>query len=532
MKSSWPIIVLFFAASVAAQGHAGSAADRRALADDLIQKTMEREAFSHVKNQLLGLEVHDAMRSVRDEIVAADNDESLFYALRKLSAARRDRHLKVRTVDGGLQPFRKFEQKWGRDWDSLRAPIQLTAGFPQPENPEVFVTNKAADSSTRRIAVGDKIIAINGTTIDQVAIAAKCYLPSSTDANFWMRWAKILPELNATFPPQHYRRNLNLKLQGPDGHPYEVKLPYLESDELRWLRCDVPRYAGFERITFDLSFEVFAPTDDRKVLVLYWYGFRKDLKPAIDRLMTLATERGWLDYDLIIDCLNSRGGSLGAYAIQHFSAQPFRTTHGNIRLSDIADPLVDDLLEAIREDGPRDGGNPEVVDDGTWLKDWIETEVKPAMANGDAYTRNVPFKCAHLPHTSDGTLQPGKVHFRGKMICWFGPYGGSHLDQFAAMIRDNRLAWTIGMPTGGYSNTWEWEEVVKFPTTGKAVAKFMWSAGHTIRPNGEVLEGNPANVDEYFPMTARNYLEYRQRLLARSLEKLNAWDGDSVSRDR
>ena len=106
------------------------------------------------------------------------------------------------------------------------------------------------------------------------------------------------------------------------------------------------------------------------------------------------------------------------------------------------------------------------------------------------------------------------------MVCLFGPYGGSHLDQFAAIVVDNDLCRAIGMPTGGYSNTWEWSEVVRFPISKQPVVEFMWSIGHTIRPNGEVLEGNPAAVHEWIPVTSTNYANYYSLLLDRALELL------------
>ena len=117
-------------------------------------------------------------------------------------------------------------------------------------------------------------------------------------------------------------------------------------------------------------------------------------------------------------------------------------------------------------------------------------------------------------------LEPARVHFRGDMVGLFSPYGGSHLDQFASILIDNGLAYTIGMPAGGYSNTWEWEETLYFPISGKPVVRYMWSIGHTIRPNGEVLEGNPALVDEYVPVTRDNYLQYYPTLIERALTHL------------
>ena len=46
---------------------------------------MAREAFSPIKNERLGLNVEAAMRAYRDELIAADTDEKLFYALVKIS---------------------------------------------------------------------------------------------------------------------------------------------------------------------------------------------------------------------------------------------------------------------------------------------------------------------------------------------------------------------------------------------------------------------------------------------------------------
>jgi hypothetical protein len=132
----------------------------------------------------------------------------------------------------------------------------------------------------------------------------------------------------------------------------------------------------------------------------------------------------------------------------------------------------------------------------------------------------VPFKAAHAPEWSDGIIHPAEVHFTGKMVCLLGPYGGSHLDQAASIVADNDLGTIIGMPAGGYSNTWEWDEVVHFPISGQPVVEFMWDIGHTIRPNGEILEGNPADVDISIPLTRHNYVDYYPILLRRALAML------------
>ena len=72
--------------------------DRKALFDDLVKKTLERESFSPVKNRILNLDVIEEMRKYRDELIRADTDEKLFYALLKISNARKDRHLDISLV--------------------------------------------------------------------------------------------------------------------------------------------------------------------------------------------------------------------------------------------------------------------------------------------------------------------------------------------------------------------------------------------------------------------------------------------------
>ena len=42
-----------------------------------------------------------------------------------------------------------------------------------------------------------------------------------------------------------------------------------------------------------------------------------------------------------------------------------------------------------------------------------------------------------------------------------------------------------------------------------------------MRPNGEVLEGNPAQPDEYIPITRENYRDYHKMLVDTAIAALN-----------
>ena len=50
----------------------------------------------------------------------------------------------------------------------------------------------------------------------------------------------------------------------------------------------------------------------------------------------------------------------------------------------------------------------------------------------------------------------------------------------------------------------------------------MWNIGHTIRPNGEIAEGNPAAVDEWIPLTSANVQTYYSEMLERVLALLES----------
>ncbi len=333
--------------------------------------------------------------------------------------------------------------------------------------------------------------------------------------------SQMLGSRTGLLPPRYYREALDLEVVTATGETKSVSLPYVAADSIEWRGEGRDLFPGFrleaERPTFDL----YLPEGDTKIIVLDWHRFHAKLVEDIDWLMDFAAANDLLDHDIVFNATRSGGGSLGAYAIQRLSPKPFKTTFGNLRISDVIPEFIAERVEAFqaRQD-PLDHGGKETIDDGTWLIDWLTSDVQQAYDNGDEYTNNVPFKLAHAPRDSDGVIQPADVHFRGNMVCIMGPNGGSHLDQFYAIVTDNELCPTIGMVTGGYSNTWEWFEEVAFPTTGRPVIGFMWNIGHTISPGGRIVEGDPSPIGEFIPLTHDNFAEYDSILLDRALEIL------------
>jgi hypothetical protein len=507
-------------------GALGTPELRAALFDSILAWTADREAFSPPKNAALGFDPLEAMAALRDEVVNADSQEDLYYALLRLSNARRDRHLSVTLVPDGLSlAYEAGLPAWERDDPPTpkMAPIRILPDY-GGKGAAYFVADVAAETdlpgATPR--VGDRITTVNGRPVAEFEALAMPYIRHSTVAGFRWKLAEALPLNTALFPPHLREETLELGLSRGDGSTITASLPFLSRDSLEWTGWAEPSYPGFTRQWSSPTFDLFLPDDGRWVVLLLWHGFEPSLVEDMDRLMGFAQEEELLDQAVLFDATRSGGGSLGPYAVQRLQPRPFKTTFGTLQISDVIEPFVRERQEAFRNRRVNDGDGPETVDDGSWLMDWLENEVLDDLAQGREVTDPVPFKLAHAPKDSDGVLLPAAVHFRGPLVVFSGPNGGSHLDQFMSIVADNELGPILGMPPGGYSNTWEWEQVLTFPGTDQAVVGFMWSIGHTIRPNGEILEGNPAAVTHPLPLTADNAGEYYHLLLEGAFEYLTS----------
>ena len=476
---------------------AGTRDDRQALFDYLVESTFERESFSAIKNERLELDIRREMEQLRGELLDADTDEALFHALIKISNARKDRHLSVDLVPGGLE----------LDETETEAPIRLLPDFSNPDAPFLFVSDTGA---IENVGLGDRVLAVHGDAA--FADTYEPYIRYSTPSKFWWELAKMVPTRSHLVPRSVAGDELTLRLEGDNG-PYDVTLPFQAPDSIAWRGSDTPRYPGFDLALSRTILDVYRNFEGKDVLLIVWRGFRETLVEDVDALVDYAEENDLLDHDIVFDATRSRGGSNGAYAVQRLSPHPFKTTFGNLKLSDVTKPFIEGQRDRFerrqKENRPKIPG----IDDGTWLMEWLDTDVAKGLEAGQAYSNDVPFKLAHLPKHSDGIIHPAETHFRGRLVVLLGPHGGSHLDQFASIVADNDLGVLVGMPAGGYSNTWEWEEVLKFPGSDKPLVRYMWSIGHTIRPNGQVLEGNAADVDELIPLTRENFETYHEILL-------------------
>ena len=526
MKNSlwarWGVAVAVVAVAVPAfaQERVSTREDRKALFDYLIQKTIERGAFSPVKNENLGFCPICSMRSYEDEVVNASTEEELFYALVKMSNARNDRHLRVSPVEGGLRISESYNVSANSNYPDVdavgdgppTAPIKFLTDFgAAPASYPIFVADFSVDiedfENGDNLNVGDVVTAVNGVPIREYVEKVRPYIRYSSVSGFRFKFAQALGEKTAILPESFFGDDFQVSLFSPENGNYTVRVPYVRASRIEWQGHGARKYNGFKLLKEFGIFDLYRHAGGKDVVLLSWRRFGGSLVADMDALTVFAEAEDLLDHDVIWDWTASRGGGLGAYAIQRLSPKKFKTTFGNLRLSDTTLPFIERKRQQIAARNLSDGA-PEALDNGTWLMEWLEGDVMKGLEAGQAYSNDVPFKTAHAPEWSDGVIHPAETHFTGKMVCLLGPYGGSHLDQAASIVADNNLGTIIGMPAGGYSNTWEWDEVVHFPISGQPVVEFMWDIGHTIRPNGQILEGNPADVDISIPVTRQNYVDY------------------------
>ena len=489
-------------------------ADREALFESIVAKTMEREAWSPVKNENYGVTYPAAFEPLRQKFIEAETDEDLYYAITMLSNSRHDRHLKVTAVGGGLE----IEKR-----PTLIAPVQFMHDFSK-KKPTFFVfdvsTNLASIDGGKKIKPGDQVVEINGQSVAEYLEETRPYHRASTEAGFLMRYAMSLNEKSSALPSEFYQDVLTLTLKPKRGRQYSVSLPYLNNEDVAFSGVGAQQYDGFKKVLDFDSFDFYRSENGTNRVIFDWYGFRDDIVAAMDEVVAYAKQENLLDHDVIWDGTFSRGGGRGAYAIQRLQPKPFKTTFGNLRISDITDDFIAERKSFFDQAKTMSDGSVELIDDGSWLIDWLLGDVAKGMEAGQAYTNNVPFKSAHAPEYSDGILYPAADHFTGDMVCWLSPRGGSHLDQFASIVADNDLCTILGMPAGGYSNTWEWTETLTWPGTSEPVVNYMWSIGHTIAPSGRIVEGDPSPVDEFIPLTRDNFDAYYDILMDRSIEIL------------
>ena len=493
----------------------GTSAERAALFEHLVAATLRRQAISPAKNALFAIDVIRDMNRHRAALLDATTPEQFWYALNLLSNTRHDRHLRVQPLADGLPVPDALIDRQIRNYAALgdcrapRANVELATDF-SGDQPFLFLAAIGEGAKLPEgVAIGARLAAVNGVAIADYITAIEPYHCYSTPTFFWYHLPHHVVRQGSELPA--HEAQLALTFATPSG-PLEAVLDY--GDPISFPPA-TRRYDGWTLMAEWDSCRLYrAATAD--VIALEWLGFGTSLCDDVDALMAFCGDRALLAHGVIFDASICRGGDYGGHLLRVLAKQRFRINLGDLRRSDAIAGIVDEVLaedaEAIAV-GRLNAGQLAAVD---WRRHWLLDAVLPSLEEGGS-TPPVPFKCAHQPMDGDGWLEPAPVHFTGPMVMLTMPFGGSHIDQVAAQIADNRMCVAhIGMPLGGFSKTWVGTEILRLPS-GQPIVGFEWSCGNTIRPNGEVLESNPAIPDRPYPVTRENFRHHHADMLNQAL---------------
>jgi hypothetical protein len=264
-------------------------------------------------------------------------------------------------------------------------------------------------------------------------------------------------------------------------------------------------YAGWTPDFTGLNYRVYADTASGTLVLRdssFWYGFSEAELWNRLRLVSYKTEPIWergslqahddferVDMERLGDYLKSRnaqfgrllvdvrengGGPIAQRLTEFVADKPYRATWSVTR-----------LLPLLRRDAQfRDAAYPRPYS-GKAAMTIRELESGAELASPHAFICKTD-DCG--PREGDGKPSALGLHYKTALLT--GPYCVSSCDQFAAVFLDNGFGPVVGLPPAGASSPSRAD--VKLKLADGEEFSLGLSFGITYRPNGEVLEGNPA----------------------------------------
>ena len=485
----------------------GSKAQRKKIYTYLIEKTLERQAFSEVKNERLELAFEEDAKALKSDFLNAKEDLDLMRALIMMSNARCDRNVWIDTVDGG------YREVWGIDELPMRFHAEVT-----DDGARLFVSDWSSDVEqyTRGYtpSVGDVVLEINGDDVEEVLEEYRPHLRFATEHGLWKAFAGELSRQRELLDTGLYEKKVTLKLEVQDRRiPSKIVLPYRSRQLNDWVRPVQQVRPGFETVLETGSFDVLKHAS-REVLLLLLHAFDTDLVDDVHELELFLTDEELWEHDFIVDATEARTGGTASPVplLRVLAKEPFHPCSGQVRISD----LVEEYSDVMRR---REGRDSEAVR-------WIQEEVQAAADAGDEWSPATPWPPGVTQGDSEGLLRPAELHVQGNVVYLFSSEVDGVVDQLSALVIDGGLGWSIGTPTGGRGTDWRWSETLELPGTDKKIAAFMWSIARIVRPNGELLDGNPPTPHDPIAVTAESWAGWYTSVLERALAYLDGIDGE------
>ena len=193
----------------------GTPEERAALFDEILTKTYAWTAFTPHND--VEATYRTTVAPLRQVFADASTDAALYYAIVRLSNLRRDRHLEVGLVEGGLQVGRY----------ALQAPVTFATDYGTPGRYALFVSDhdvrigELANGVTPE--VGDRLLEVNGIGVDDYAARLTPYCRYSTADKLWWEIAALVTRKTTEVGPEHYAADVTYRLERRDGSTYVLE---------------------------------------------------------------------------------------------------------------------------------------------------------------------------------------------------------------------------------------------------------------------------------------------------------------------
>ena len=186
---------------------------------------------------------------------------------------------------------------------------------------------------------------------------------------------------------------------------------------------------------------------------------------------------------VLVDVRDNPGGGVNLPLLRLLATKPFRTTTRGVA----ARPLLTRDPE-FREAALSMSASPAMI-----------AQLKKDLDSGAAETSRFSFDCrSEACPGSEANAEPDPQHLTLPVVVLSGPACISSCDQFVAVVADNGLGKLVGLPSAGASAPFRAPR--KFTLANGQTFSITLNVGLTWRPNGDALEGNPAQPDLVFPL--------------------------------
>ena len=486
-----------------APDYSGTARQRKELFEGLLRDTLAWEAFSPRKNKTLELDFAVQAEELRRAFLKADKELLLYNVLLHFSNLRCNHALRPRLLDDGLR----------LDRDHQELPVRFGVGEGSGSDFRLFIRDHDVDIRRKlntispritSVEAGDVLVDINGSEVPDVLAGMQPFLSYSTTRQLWSEFARCLSLKRHDLGHRMFKKDVTFGLQKANGKGYRLRVSFIdETHTIDWaVNWDRHHYSGFERALQTPSFDVYLPSGGvaAEALIVEGREFTDDTGEDVDKLRTWAVAQGVLHYNVVFDLSAARGSVVPWTLLQTLVDQPVLVTQATLRLSDVTPSLISRLL---RSASPA-------------LKTWLVDVVRPAQERGVDMVGPVPYGMV-LPPDTEGILDPAEVHFTGGRSALIAASSSPAVNHLAAMWVDNGLGASHGVAPFGCANAWQWRAPISLPRSDRPLVDFLWNVGHVIRPNGEVLEGNPPQPTDPVPVTAGNFQSWHSKLVDQAL---------------